>query len=271
MDYYTLLGVSKTATQEEIKSAYKKLVMKHHPDRGGDSDLFKQINEAYDTLKDPEKRQAYDNPQPAWNQSDYNFRSDNINDIFGSFFHSVNVPRKNRDIKLSITLGLEDVLYGKEVLVRYKTFNGKDCSANVQIPYGIEHGEGIKYRGLGDDSNSRLPNGDLIIFVKILRHPTFEREGPNLKIIKNISVLELITGTKLDIQTLQGNTISVTVPEGTNPGTTLSVTGYGLPDKGSGRTGNLYVVLKGITPKIKDKNIIERIKIINDEVSNGSE
>lgn len=271
MDYYELLGVSKTASPEEIKSAYKKLVMKHHPDRGGDSDLFKQINEAYDTLKDPAKRQAYDNPQPSWNQSDYNFRSENINDIFGSFFHSMNVPRKNRDIKLSINISLEDVLYGKELLVKYKNFNGKDCTATVQIPFGIEHGEGIKYRGLGDDSNPRLPNGDLIVFIKILRHPIFERDGAHLKVTKSISVLELITGAKLDINTLQGNNISVTVPEKTNPNTVLSVSGYGLPDRATGKSGNLYITLKGIVPKNINNDILERIKHINDEISNGAQ
>lgn len=270
MDYYQLLGVSKTASQEEIKSAYKKLVMQHHPDRGGDADLFKQINEAYDTLKDPEKRRLYDNPQPQWNQSSYNFRSDNINDIFGSFFHGMNVPRKNKDIKLSVTLSLEDVLYGKEILLKYKSYNGKDCTATVNIPFGIEHGEGIKYRGLGDDSNPNLPNGDLIVFVKILRHPIFEREGPHLKVTKPLSVLSLITGTKLDIKTLQGNNISVTVPEKTNPNTTLSVSGYGLPDRATGKTGNLFITLKGIIPKEINDDILRRIKEINDEISNGS-
>jgi DnaJ-class molecular chaperone len=270
MDYYELLGVSKNSSSEEIKSAYKKLVMKHHPDRGGDAEFFKQINEAYDTLKDPEKKQQYDNPSPQWDNTSYNFRSSDINDVFGSFFHSMNLPRKNRDIKISISMTLEDVLYGKEINIKYKSLNGQDKSATVTIPYGIEHGEGIKYRGLGDDTNPKLPNGDLIIFVKVLNHPVFEREGPNLKISKSVSVLDLLVGTKIEVKTLQGNNISVTVPEGTNPNTVLSVSGYGLPDKLSGRVGNLYITLKGITPKINDKEIIERIRQINDELNNSA-
>lgn len=271
MDYYEILSVAKTSSQEEIKSAYKKLVMQHHPDRGGDLDLFKKINEAYDTLKDPEKRQAYDSPQPNWNQNSYNFRSEDIADIFGNIFHGMNVPRKNRDIKLSITITLEDVLYGKEILVKYKTYSGSDQTATVQIPFGIEHGEGIKYRGLGDDSNPRLSNGDLIVFVKISRHSLYERDGAHLKLVQPVSVLDLITGTKFDIKTLQGNNISVTVPEQSNPNTVLSISGYGLPDKSTGRTGNLYITLKGIIPKNISSEMLERIKNINDEINNSTE
>ena len=83
MDYYKRLGVNKSASPEELKRAYKKLAMQHHPDRGGDQKTFQEINEAYDTLKDPAKRQQYDNPQP---RADFNMNSQNMNDIFSQFF-----------------------------------------------------------------------------------------------------------------------------------------------------------------------------------------
>ena len=84
MNYYSVLGIPKTATDQDIKAAYRKLAKEHHPDRtGGDDTRFKQINEAYDTLKDPDKRSLYDNPQP---QNNFRYNSQNVNDIFSSFF-----------------------------------------------------------------------------------------------------------------------------------------------------------------------------------------
>lgn len=263
MDYYKTLGVPKTATPEEIKKAYKKLAMEHHPDRGGDTAKFAEINEAYEVLKNPQKRTEYDTPK-----SEYNFNSQNFEDIFSTFFANKNMQaRRNRDVKLTVSITLEEVLSGKDLIANYTLTNGQHTTATIKIPPGVQHGEAIRYRGVGDNAVSSLPRGDLIVFVNILRHRNFERDGKNLRTVHVVNVLDLIVGTKINVTTLTGSSISVNIPKGTQPGTILSVAGYGLPDSKTGTTGNLYITIKGKTPKIDNEDILARIIKINDELS----
>lgn len=262
MDYYKILNVAKTATQEEIKKAYKKLAMEHHPDRGGSTAKFAEINEAYETLKDPKKRQEYDSPR-----QEFNFNSQNFEDIFSAFFNNAGMRnRKNRDLKLTVSITLEEVLTGKDLIANYTLANGQNTTANIKIHPGVQHGEAIRYKGMGDNGISSLPRGDLIIYINIIKHKIFERDGRNLKTVVEVNTLDLILGTKISIKTLTDNQINVNIPKGTNPGTILSVAGFGLPDSRAGITGNLYITIKGKTPKIDDENILARIKQINDEV-----
>lgn len=272
MDYYSILGVAKTATSDEIKQAYRKLAKEHHPDRtGGDDTTFKQINEAYDTLKDPQRRQEYDNPQPRFDTNTMNNGNFNFEDIFSQFGFNVRARQnRNRDVKLATTITLEEVLTGKDILINYRLANGLETSASVQIHKGIMHGEVIRFKGLGDNMYSNLPRGDLLLLVKIEKHRRFDVDGIHLVTNQDISVLDLILGKKITVRTLQGNNIEVTIPKGTQPNTIMNVAGYGLPDFRSGKTGNLYVKLKGIVPKINDNKILERIKNLNDEISSGS-
>jgi DnaJ-class molecular chaperone len=265
MDYYNVLGVDRNADQNQIKKAYRDLVKQHHPDRGGDSELFKKINEAYETLSDPAKRQQYDDPQPQ-----YSFNTTNFEDIFGAFFGQRTQQRRNKDVKIAISITLEEVLNGKDVIATYTLSNGKQTSANIKIHPGVEHGEAIRFRGLGDDLLFNVSRGDLIVFVKVLSHQDFERDGKNIKKQIEVSVFDLILGKKINVNTLKGGEITVNIPAGTNPGTTLSIGGYGLPDLRTGRIGNLYLVIKATTPKITDSLLIERIKQINDEISSST-
>ena len=268
MDYYTVLGVSKTATQEEIKKAYRKLAMDHHPDRGGDTIRFAEINEAYETLKDPAKRAEYDQPK-----TEYNFTSTNMDDILSAFFGTVrgypNV-RKNRDIRISVTLDLEEVATGKDLIASYNLLNGQSTIANIKIHAGIHDGEAIRFKGLGDNSIPSILRGDLLVLVRIKRHPVFERDGKHLKCTKEVSVFDLILGTSIVIKSLTGNEINVKIPKATQPGTIFSIAGYGLVDLNNGTTGHLYLTVKGFVPKISDDNIIERIKFINDAINTST-
>lgn len=272
MDYYSILGVAKTATPDEIKQAYRKLAREHHPDRtGGDDTKFKQINEAYDTLKDPQRRQEYDNPQPRFNTSSMHNENFNFEDIFSQFGFNVRTRQnRNRDVKLATTITLKEVLTGKDILISYKLTNGQETNASIQIHKGIKHGEVIRFKGLGDNMYTNLPRGDLLLLVKIEKNRYFDVDGIHLITNQDVNVLDLIIGKKIVVRTLQGNTIEVTIPNGTQPGTIMNVAGYGLPDYQTGKTGNLYVKLKGIVPKIKDNKLLERIKNLNDEISSGS-
>jgi len=274
MDYYSVLGVSKTATQDEIKRAYRNLVMENHPDKGGDHTKFSMINEAYETLKDPAKRAEYDSPAQQFNSqpfNSHNFNDQMFNDLFSNVFGQFRQQQmKNKDVRVSITLSLEDVLTEKDLIVNYSLLNGKSTHANIKIHSGVESGESIRFKGLGDNSVTQLPRGDLIITVKIKNHNTFTRDGRHLKVTQLINIFDLVLGTKVELNVLSGGKINVSVPKGTQPGTVMSVSGYGLPCYKTGTTGNLYVTLKGVVPKIEDKNLLERIQELNDAINKVS-
>lgn len=269
MNYYSVLGVPKNASDKDIKTAFRRLAKEHHPDRtGGDDTRFKQINEAYDTLKDPDKRSMYDNPQ---RQNSYNFNSQNVNDIFSSFFGNMQQrQRRNANIGLSVKVSLEDIAVGKNVVGRYALNSGKEEIATIRVPKGIESGTTMRFQGLGDDSISQAPRGDLHVKIIVENHPRFTRDRLHLKTKCSINVLQLILGTEIVVDKLGGGPLVVKIPPGTNPGTVLSVAGHGLPDMNSGRMGNLYLEVKGITPKINDYEILQKVNDLNDEIDKST-
>jgi DnaJ-class molecular chaperone len=270
MNHYEVLGVSPTATAEEIKRAYKQLVMDHHPDRGGDHNTFAAINAAYEVLRDPQKRAAYDRPP----QQDFHFNSGNfgsMNDIFAEFFgNRAGVLKRNRDIQIVASLTLEEVVTGKPVLVNYVLPSGKRENKTIQVPAGVSDGDIIRVNGLGDDSIADVKRGDLLVIVRVLPHPVFTREGDHLIIKQSISVFDLMLGTAVIIEHLTGNSISVNIPAGTQPGTILNVGGRGLVNANTGQTGNLYVQIRGVVPRVSDPDLLERIRSINDEIGDST-
>jgi DnaJ-class molecular chaperone len=265
MDYYSRLGINKNASQDEIKKAYRNLAKIHHPDRGGNQKLFQQINEAYDTLKDPQKKAAYDTPQPKQRQ----YNSQNMNDIFESMFRQQR-QRPNMDVKLSINLTLEDVFTGKDLIASYNLRNGQPVDASIRIHAGVEHGEVIRYRGLGDNSFTNLPRGDLLIQIRVVPHKRFDRDGAHLYTNADVNVFDLMLGTIILVEGLNKNPIQVKIPPGTGATTILSVAGHGLPSTKRGKPGNLYIRIKGKVPKVTDPVLIERIQNIYDELSSRS-
>lgn len=273
MDYYRILGVNKNATPEEIKKAYKIKVKQHHPDRGGDAEHFKRINEAYEILSNSDKRSAYDNPSPDFNFNSSHFRNSDpfqngFADIFAQQFGSH--PRrqpKNRDIVLGANIELADVFDGKTLLMQYRLQSGKIETVEVIIPPGARHGDRIRYENLGDDGNKRFPRGDLQVKVSIKSNHTWKREDDNLLLHKTINVFDLLTGCVILIKTLDNKTVKLNIPQGTKPGTTLSITGYGLPNLNNNNLkGNLYVKISAEMPKIKDDIILQEIASIKQKI-----
>jgi molecular chaperone DnaJ len=271
MDHYNRLGVAKNASQDDIKRAYRKLAMQHHPDRGGDEKLFQEINQAYDTLKDPAKRQQYDRPKV---DPRVNVNTGNMDDVFKSFFGQgfaqARQMRRNGNVSLNVRMTLEEVATGKDIIGRYVLNSGREEIANIRIPPGVESGTVMRYQGLGDDSIKQAPRGDLTVQINVLKHKTFERDRLHLRTKCSINVLELILGTEVVVEKLTGGPLNVKIPAGTHPGTILSIPGYGLPDPNTGRTGNLYLEIKGRTPKIDRYEVLEKVKNINDEVSKST-
>lgn len=265
MDYYNRLGVNKTASPDEIKRAYKKLAMQHHPDRGGDQTTFQEINEAYDTLKDPNKKAAYDNPQPRMN-----INTGNMNDIFSSFFNNGRPMRRNPDITINVKVKLEDIVNGTNIIGKYLLRSGEEVVATINVPAGIESGTIIQLRGMGDNIYPNLPRGNLLAKIMVASHPNYVRDRLHLRTKCSINVLELMLGTEVKVEKLGGGTIELKVPKGTNPGTVLSVPGYGIKDYRTQRTGNLYVEIKGVTPKLDRYEDIDRIRKFYDELNSRS-
>lgn len=275
MDYYSTLGLNKGATNEEIKKAYRSMAMKHHPDRGGNEQRFKEIEEAYRTLSDPQKKQMFDmgvdpnSPQSntnGWNSHgfEFHFGSGNIDDIFNQFgFGFQQRPqRKNRSININIDISLEDVLTGRDINAELNIDNTKPKIINITIPPGLESGQQIRYQGIGDDSIPGIPPGDLLVNINVRPHPIFKRDRTNLFIEKHISFIDAVQGTNLKIKTLDNKTLDITVPKGTQPDSILSCRGEGLPDGRTKQRGNLFVKIKLSIPTDLDQEKIDRIKAI---------
>jgi curved DNA-binding protein len=263
MDYYSILGVDRNADQNQIKQAYRTLVKQHHPDRGGDAEKFKRINEAYETLKDPATRQQYDNPQP---QFDGNFAGHPFEDIFASMFRQPRRQMRNRDIRIRVDIDLKDCLTGKTLVVSYMLGNGEQSDITIEIPPGIKTNDAIRYQGLGDNTVSQLPRGDLHAIINVTNPRGWFRDNNDLIINKNVNVLDLLTGCAIIVETLEGGKVSLNIPIGTKPDTTFSIKGYGLPDVNNGARGNLYVKIKADVPKISDSNIIVQLRQIKKQL-----
>lgn len=268
MDYYRTLGIGKTSTQDDIKRAYKKLAMQHHPDRpDGNAEEFKRVTEAYETLKDPVKRKQYDQPQETNN---FGFRSHNFsqgqNPFAGSPFEDLFRGRhphanvRGEDITVRVIVDLKDIVNGKIETVQYRLKNGKIETVRAEIPTGARQGDTIRYTGLGDISDPRIPRGDLYIRVHIREPRDWARDGNNLVTKRKIDVFDILQGCAIIIETIDDKRVSLNIPKGTKHGTILSIPGYGVPDLKTKKQGNLYVQIEIELPKIHDQEILTKIK-----------
>ena len=238
-DYYSTLGVSKTANQDEIKKAYRKLASQYHPDRGGSKEQFQEIQAAYDTLSDPEKRAQYDNPQPNFGQ--FGFQANGVppgfEDIFtafsggpfGDIFGRRQRPR-NRNLNVQTTITLEEAFNGKEVIANLNLPSGRDQTLQIKIPPGINDGMTLRLSGMGDDSIPNVPRGDIHLTVSILPHPVFRRQGDDL--IRNIVItcIDAMLGKTVRVTTIDNKQLDVSIAAGTQPGSVLSLQGHGMPN-----------------------------------------
>ena len=263
MDYYSILGVSKNASEQEIRKAYKKQSMQHHPDRGGDEEQFKRVNEAYQTLGNTQKRAAYDNPQPQFRYNSTDFHQRNpFEDLFG-FGRTQSRQRRNRDVTIAIKITLKEALYGKQLVTRYQTHSGRIKEAEIDIPPGVDNNVGIRFEGLGDDSIPNLPSGDLIVRVRVENDKIWRRDGSNLHTTITVPIFDCLLGNKIQLTTLEDRRLELIIPKGSQPSSTFSIPNHGMPDMRTGQRGNIFVKLNAIVPNVEDPSIlmdIERIK-----------
>jgi DnaJ-class molecular chaperone len=260
-DYYAALGVPKTATPDEIKRAFRKLASQHHPDKGGDTQKFQAIQEAYATLGDEQKRAEYDNPRPQFSGfSGFHGTPGgvNINDIFGQMFgqqfaqqHQHQHPRRSH-VRMTLWISLLDVATGGKRTVSLGTQAGVSA-VEIEIPLGINDGDNVQYEGLG-------PGGsDLVVQFKISPDRTWTRDGLNLTQEVRLDIWNLILGGELTIDTLTGKTLSTRVPARTQPGTVLRLRAQGLKDR-AGQTGDIMVRVQAQIPEHIAPEIIDAIQ-----------
>lgn len=270
MDYYSILGVARTATPEEIKKAYRKQAMAHHPDRGGDEAKFKRITEAYEILSNSDKRNAYDNPQPNFNQhfrGQHNpFGGTPFDHIFGQGFAQQRQTPRNRDINLQARVDLKDVLTGKNLIIQYQLSTGRLETVTVDVPAGAKHGDTIQYEGLGDEGHPRYPRGNLLVRIVINKMKDWDRDQDNLITKKTINVFDFLTGCAIIIETLEHKQLELKIPKGTKIGTTFSIPDHGVPNMRSGRRGKLYVSVDAFVPVITDDALLSKIEQIKKEL-----
>lgn len=273
MDYYQTLGVPRTASQEEIKKAYKKLAMQHHPDRGGDTAKFQEISQAYDTLGNPEKKAQYDNPMAGHFGGARGVPPgfENFEDIFSFAFGPgfANASRdggfrfrKNRDLTIKIGVTLKQSYTGTQIEARFKTPSGKDQTVVVDIPAGVHTGQLIRYPGLGDDSIPNIQKGNLNVQVIVEPDAKFFRKNYDLVTNINLSVIEAMTGCTKEVENIDGSVYPVKIRPGVQHGTEYAAEGKGFKDLTHNIRGNFVMVINVDIPSVTDPDIIKQLEEI---------
>ncbi len=287
-DYYKILGVEKSASQDEIKKAFRKLAMKYHPDRNQDNknaeEKFKQVTEANEVLSDPEKRKKYDSLGSNWKQyqsrgqgfddfysnygrggggAQYSY-SGNLDDLFGnisgfsdffeSFFgRSGTATGRTQRVRSRKGQDFEATLY----IPLIETYNGttKEISVGgkrvrVKISPGTKDGKKLRLKGLGNEGMNGGEKGDLYLTLKIEKDPYFELDGNNLYYDLYVDLYTAVLGGKKQVITLSGKTVNITIPKGTDSGKLLRLKGLGFPNsENSNIYGDLLVRIKVELPQ----------------------
>jgi len=275
-DFYKVLGVSKDASDKDLKSAYRKLARQYHPDQNpGDAKAetrFKEISEANAVLSDPKQRQEYDairamaggrprfapggtggfedvfggfggGPRVQYSQGDFD-------DLLGGFmggqggfggFGGAQRPSKGRDITANASLDFRSAVQGDTLKL---TVGGR--SMTVRIPAGVHDGQKIKLTGKGEPSQTGGPAGDLIVTVKVRAHPVFRLDGLNLRVDVPVTFTEAALGATIEVPTLGGDPVKLKVPAGTPSGRVLRVKGKGVQSKKG--TGDLLAQVQVAVP-----------------------
>ncbi len=302
MDYYQILGVGRQASPEEIKKAYRKLALKYHPDKAkGDKkqaeEKFKQISEAYAVLSNPEKRQQYDQFgsqgfRERFSQEDI-FKGFDFSDMFDvglsesilsrlfggggrggrgghsrvfrfggqQGFGAQAPPMKGEDLQVEMPITLHEMAFGTEKVVAMP-HNGQVEKIAVKIPPGALPGKRLRVSGKGRPGPMGGPPGDLYVRLKEVEHPVFKREGSDLYVDRRIKFTEAVMGTKVTVPTLDGKTMSLKVPPGTQSHTKMRLKNYGLPQANGKTRGDQYVRIIVETPanlSKKQKALVEEL------------
>ena len=281
MNYYDILGVPKGASAQDIKTAYRKLAMEHHPDRGGDESHFQRISQAYDTLGDPAKRNRYDDEINIQAQFNTNFRSfEDVHTVFNDFFGASGFgfsgrPRsghghtraKNLDLNIRCKITLLDSFLGKDLEATYGLPSGRKETVLINIPAGIRSGETISFRGMGDDTYPQVARGNLNVTIEVAQDFNFVRRDDDITTIIEIDAIEAMIGCIKPIETIDGTVMNLRLKPGIGHGGECTMLNLGFRNIRTGRTGNFVVIVYIRIPEILDKNIVKKLEDIKNEIN----
>jgi len=292
-DYYQILGLKPDADKKAIKTAYRKLARKYHPDVSTEDNAeekFKEVKEAYNVLKDEEKRADYDylrkhgrsgdqfDPPPNWNSgrtyqtSDEDFSHNDYSDFFENIFRNANsrndqyqryqqrYSQKGEDIESTLPLFLEEAAAGETKMLSLEIpkvdasghYIKEKKTLKVKIPQGVTDGERIRLKGQGAPGVGGGANGDLYITIQLAPHPLFDVDGRDISVTVPVSPWEAALGTKVTVPTLSGS-VNMTIPSDTQTGKRLRIKGKGLSS--ASQNGDLYVVVKVEMPNDSDEKM----------------
>jgi len=296
-DYYGVLGIEKGASPEEIKKAYRRLAHKFHPDVSKErnaEEKFKEVAEAYETLKNPEKRAAYDQlgshrageefrPPPDWGGQfgeggQFAFDDLDLADLFAGMRgrgggRGGAMVIDGRDFEVPVSITLEAAFSGTEVDLNLSVPEHDDHGRlrrsprtfKARIPKGVTDGQRLRLRGKGGKGLNGGRDGDLFLLITLLPHPVFRVTGRDLYLDLPLAPWEAALGASVDVPTLAG-TVRLKVPAGSRAGQQLRLAGRGLPAP-HGSEGNLYAVIQIVVPE----HLTERERTLFKELAESSD
>lgn len=295
-DYYDILGISRSASADEIKKAYRALSRKYHPDMAPDDKTadqkFKEVQEAYEVLRDETKRKQYDQFGHSFQQAGPgggHYQSGggagpvdlddlfgggggiDLGDLFGGAFRGGKRaqprPQKGESSRLQIEIPfhLAAVGGGHEVSLQKGSTSER---LTIKIPAGVDNGSVIRLSGQGSPGIHGGPAGDLLITIKVGNHPCFKREGSNLILEVPITLTEAALGAKVDVPTLSEGEVTVTIPPGTSSGAKLRLREKGIIDQKTKQPGDQICSIKIVAPKElsdEERTLYEQLNDMNHE------
>lgn len=271
MTHYDTLGIPENATQEEIKKAYRKLANQHHPDKGGDTTKFQQIQSAYDAISDEQSRARYDAERRGGggfrftvNGNDFDGTGmpqemeemlRNFGFAFGNGFANqgdpfaqFRQPRKNKDIQVDLLIKLSSTLQAQSKTISVQTTNGERQTVDVQIPQGVRTNSTIKYPGLGDNFFASLVKGDLYVRIHVENDTDFIVEQLDLIKVVDISCIHAIIGHNITVDGIDGKKFTVSIPAGTQNGKKFKIPQQGLYAMNQNHRGSLIIAVNLVVP-----------------------